>query len=63
MKGRSDMENVLFTSIMMIILAPCFYIMVFEFELLSIIEEALSYLFGPGITGHTSDCNNKENPY
>ncbi|KWW26393.1 MAG: hypothetical protein AUK63_2646 [bacterium P3] len=49
-------------SIIIFIFAPWIYILVYKFDLFSIIEEVLSYLFGPKIIG-SPGSNSKETPY
>ena len=49
--------------ILVFIFAPWAYIFLYKFEISTVIEEALSFLFGPKIINKNSDCNCKETPY
>ena len=49
--------------ILIFIFAPWVYIFIYKFEITVVIEEALSFLFGPRIINKNSDCKSKETPY
>ena len=49
--------------ILIFIFASWVYIFIYKFEITVVIEEALSFLFGPRIINNNSDCNCKETPY
>ena len=60
--GMPSISNLLKYLIIIFIFTPWLYIFIYKFDLLSILEEALRYLFGP-IKIESPSCNKKENPY
>ena len=50
-------------SIIIFIFASWIYTLIFEFNMISILEEFLSYLFGPKNISQFSDYKGKETPY
>ena len=57
-----SISNLLKYLIIIFIFTPWLYIFIYKFDLLSILEEDLRYLFGPIII-ESPGCNKKENPY
>ena len=49
--------------IMLFIFSPWIYIFIFRFDIMSVIEGTLSYLFGPKIITESQECKGKETPY